>query len=126
MTSALELLRPLSPQWSPKVLAASGLDPAGGAVLADLTAASLPLPADRLADGLATSLAGADLIVHAGDVGSAGVLEALGAAAPVLAIAGNNDVPEKWSRTERARRCAAPGGTSATTVSTSTEWVTIP
>jgi putative phosphoesterase len=37
------------------------------------------------------ALAGADLIVHAGDVGSAEVLDALRAVAPVVAVRGNND-----------------------------------
>lgn len=36
-------------------------------------------------------LAGADLIVHAGDVGDPAVLEALRAVAPVVAVRGNND-----------------------------------
>lgn len=37
------------------------------------------------------ALAGADLIVHAGDVGGLEVLEALRAVAPVVAVRGNND-----------------------------------
>ncbi len=37
------------------------------------------------------ALEGSDLIVHAGDVGSAEVLEALSALAPVHAVRGNND-----------------------------------
>jgi len=37
------------------------------------------------------ALAGADLIVHAGDIGSPQVLEALRAVAPVVAVRGNND-----------------------------------
>jgi putative phosphoesterase len=37
------------------------------------------------------ALAGADLIVHAGDVGGPEVLEALRALAPVVAVRGNND-----------------------------------
>ena len=37
------------------------------------------------------ALAGADLIVHAGDVGSPEVLESLRAVAPVVAVRGNND-----------------------------------
>ncbi len=37
------------------------------------------------------ALAGADLIVHAGDVGGPTVLEALRAVAPVVAVRGNND-----------------------------------
>jgi putative phosphoesterase len=42
------------------------------------------------------ALAGADLIVHAGDVGSAEVLDALRAIAPVVAVRGNNDRGE-WA-----------------------------
>lgn len=64
-------------------------------------------------------LAGADLIVHAGDVGAAAVLGALTAIAPTLAVAGNNDVPGKWSPAEHevlatlpeALAIALPGGT---------------
>jgi putative phosphoesterase len=37
------------------------------------------------------ALAGADLIVHAGDVGGPEVLEALRGVAPVVAVRGNND-----------------------------------
>ena len=37
------------------------------------------------------ALAGVDLILHAGDVGSSAVLEHLGRLAPVVAIRGNND-----------------------------------
>ena len=37
------------------------------------------------------ALAGVELILHAGDVGAPGVLDALGALAPVRAVRGNND-----------------------------------
>ena len=37
------------------------------------------------------ALAGVDLIVHAGDIGSAAVLQALREIAPVIAVRGNND-----------------------------------
>lgn len=40
---------------------------------------------------------GSDHIVHAGDVGSAEVLEALGRIAPLTAIRGNNDT-QAWAR----------------------------
>ena len=44
-----------------------------------------------------------DVVVHAGDVGNAAVLEALRAGgANVVAIRGNNDVASKWPRGERA------------------------
>ncbi len=38
-----------------------------------------------------TFLLGCDYIVHAGDVGGGGILEELGAIAPVIAVRGNND-----------------------------------
>ena len=37
------------------------------------------------------ALAGVDRIIHAGDIGNAGVLEALAAIAPVDVVRGNND-----------------------------------
>jgi uncharacterized protein len=43
------------------------------------------------------ALAGVDLIIHAGDVGSPRVLDALGRIAPVEAIRGNVDT-EPWAR----------------------------
>src|SRR5260370_8312582 len=43
------------------------------------------------------ALAGADLIVHAGDVGAPEVLDALRALAPVVAVRGNND-RGRWAR----------------------------
>jgi putative phosphoesterase len=36
-------------------------------------------------------LGGSDLIVHGGDIGDAGILDALGRVAPVTAVRGNND-----------------------------------
>src|SRR5262245_52817274 len=42
------------------------------------------------------ALAGVDLIVHAGDIGSPVILDALGAIAPVVAVRGNND-HEPWA-----------------------------
>ena len=41
-------------------------------------------------------LRGSDFIVHGGDIGSAGVLEALAAIAPLTAVRGNND-REPWA-----------------------------
>lgn len=38
-----------------------------------------------------TALKGADLIVHAGDVGKPGIIEQLGTVAPVVAVRGNVD-----------------------------------
>jgi len=43
---------------------------------------------------VAARLRGADLILHAGDVCTAAVLDELAAYAPVLAVAGNNDGPD--------------------------------
>jgi hypothetical protein len=43
------------------------------------------------------ALRGADLIVHAGDVGTPEVLDALRAVAPVVAVRGNND-RGRWAR----------------------------
>ena len=38
------------------------------------------------------AMRGSDVIVHAGDIGDAGILDALGRIAPVVAVRGNNDV----------------------------------
>jgi putative phosphoesterase len=39
----------------------------------------------------AAFLRGSDFVIHAGDIGNAGILEALTAIAPVTAVRGNND-----------------------------------
>jgi uncharacterized protein len=44
------------------------------------------------------ALHGADLILHAGDVGGPGILEALRAVAPVVAVRGNIDT-DPWGQT---------------------------
>jgi putative phosphoesterase len=44
------------------------------------------------------ALKGADLIIHAGDIGKADVIEALKAVSPVRAIKGNNDTGA-WAKT---------------------------
>lgn len=52
---------------------------------------------DRLAalpDALPSAFAGVDLILHAGDVGTLDVLDALSRIAPVVAVHGNDDTPE--------------------------------
>jgi putative phosphoesterase len=41
-------------------------------------------------------LQGSDFIVHGGDIGDAGILEALGAIAPLTVVRGNND-REAWA-----------------------------
>lgn len=43
------------------------------------------------------ALRGSQLIIHAGDIGSEEVLNALGALAPVFAVRGNND-KQSWAR----------------------------
>jgi len=48
----------------------------------------------RCPPAVADQLAGADLILHAGDVCTVDVLEELAAFAPVRAVLGNNDPPE--------------------------------
>jgi uncharacterized protein len=48
----------------------------------------------RCPPAVARRLDGADLILHAGDVCRAGVLEELSAYAPVRAVLGNNDTPD--------------------------------
>ena len=53
---------------------------------------------------VAQQLRGADLILHAGDVCTAAVLDELAQYAPVTAVAGNNDGPdvEAWGAAETA------------------------
>ena len=55
--------------------------------------------------GVARRLEGVDLIVHAGDVCRAEVLEELAAFAPVRAVLGNNDTPDvaAWGAPETLR-----------------------
>ncbi|MGF6090320.1 metallophosphoesterase family protein [Pseudomonas sp. 18173] len=45
-----------------------------------------------------SALQGCDCIVHAGDIGSAQILEQLAAIAPVHAVRGNNDLDAPWAR----------------------------
>ncbi|RMG11032.1 MAG: metallophosphoesterase [Deltaproteobacteria bacterium] len=47
---------------------------------------------------LSQAFRGADLIVHAGDIGSQEVLEVLEAIAPVYAVRGNVDLPHRWAQ----------------------------
>ena len=46
---------------------------------------------------VAPALAGADLILHAGDIGASAVLEQLQSLAPVVAVRGNNDEGD-WAK----------------------------
>src|SRR5262245_39984750 len=55
------------------------------------------------------ALRGVDLIVHAGDVGTPEVLEALRAMAPVVAVRGNND-RGSWARALRETERVRVGG----------------
>ena len=54
-------------------------------------------------------LRGADHIVHAGDIGDPGILEALRALAPVTAVRGNND-RGRWARAVPGRANVQIGG----------------
>lgn len=50
------------------------------------------------------ALAGSDLILHAGDIGSADIIDILGGLAPVVAVRGNNDRgawADRYGETER-------------------------
>lgn len=69
---------------------------------------------------IATIARDCDIVVHAGDVGNAAVLDTLRASgAKVVAIRGNNDVASKWPRDDRKAldalediaRIDLPGGT---------------
>jgi putative phosphoesterase len=57
---------------------------------------------------VAAQLRGADLILHAGDVCTAAVLDELAQYAPVTAVAGNNDGPDvaAWGAAETASLAA--------------------
>jgi len=57
------------------------------------------------------ALAGSELIVHAGDVGSPEVLEALARVAPVVAVRGNND-RGAWAGALPEREVVEAGGAS--------------
>lgn len=56
------------------------------------------------------ALAGSDLILHAGDVGSPAILEALGTIARVVAVRGNKDTGS-WADKLREREVIQAGGT---------------
>jgi putative phosphoesterase len=62
----------------------------------------IPDFARRLPEVVLREAERADLVVHAGDVTSPAVLDALAAAAPVLAVRGNNDGPDvaAWGASE--------------------------
>jgi putative phosphoesterase len=56
-----------------------------------------------------TALHGSDLIIHAGDVGKAEVIDQLNAIAPTYAVRGNVDT-ESWARTLPDTRVVEAGG----------------
>jgi putative phosphoesterase len=64
------------------------------AILADTHGFLDPRIAERVAD--------CDIAVHAGDIGGADVLLSLAPREELVAIRGNNDVPEKWSAGEHS------------------------
>ncbi|KAB7627528.1 metallophosphoesterase family protein [Alkalilimnicola sp. S0819] len=49
---------------------------------------------------IADQIAECDLAVHAGDIGGADVLLAMSPRGQLVAVKGNNDSPERWSRQE--------------------------
>ena len=57
------------------------------------------------------ALAGVERIVHAGDIGSRAVLEALARVAPVTAVRGNND-RDDWAKTIPETEVVEVGGVS--------------
>lgn len=64
---------------------------------------------ELLRDNAVTALRGCGLILHAGDVGSAAILDALRALAPVVAVRGNIDT-EAWAAVLPQTAEAAFGG----------------
>jgi len=55
------------------------------------------------------ALRGADVIVHAGDIGAPGILDELRAIAPVVAVRGNND-RDPWAEALPETATLVPGG----------------
>ncbi len=70
------------------------------AILADTHGFLDPRIAERVAE--------CDIAVHAGDVGGADVLLSLSPREEIVAIRGNNDVPEKWSEGEHSVLATLP------------------
>lgn len=62
----------------------------------------------RLAAPLLAAIAGVDLIVHAGDLGSVEVMRELRRIAPLCAVRGNNDTPRQWPADEAAQCARLP------------------
>jgi len=62
-----------------------------------------------LNERVAEHVSGCDLVVHAGDVGGAGVLDRLGSrGAEVVAVRGNNDTAGRWPQSEQRVMEALP------------------
>lgn len=58
----------------------------------------------HLAPGATAALAGVELILHAGDIGGAGIVAELEQLAPVLAVHGNSDAGTALARQHPAMR----------------------
>lgn len=69
----------------------------------------IPGRARSLPEAVLSAFRGADLILHAGDIVSRTVLDALERLAPVIAVAGNNDPPELVSALGLTREVWAGG-----------------
>lgn len=67
----------------------------------------------KLDQRIIPAIEGADLAVHAGDIGSLEVLELLRRAKHAVAVAGNNDVKAQWDVPNLPAECRLrlPGGT---------------
>ena len=62
-----------------------------------------------VADNIVDVAQRADLVVHAGDIGCAAVLDLLRPArGKLLAVTGNNDISEKWPLEDQALLAALP------------------
>ena len=69
-------------------------------------------------------LRGAELLIHAGDIGSAEVLEELRAHAPLVAVRGNND-RGAWARRSPKRIRSRPEASLSTCSMTCRSWTSI-
>ena len=53
-----------------------------------------------LDERIAVVVTGCDYVLHAGDVGGAGIIKKLKPRSKAIVVQGNNDVPEKWTKEE--------------------------
>lgn len=53
-----------------------------------------------LDERIAAVVTGCDYVLHAGDVGGAGIIKKLKPRSKAIVVQGNNDVPEKWTKEE--------------------------